>query len=382
MDVKDFWKNNKKSLLTKSVDQIIHFFGDGKLADNSNTSKEFRELLNLVSTDILKRYCEECLVSSFENSGFALQDIINEIGIRLGYKCEHGVYRGRKNIIGFDGIWTINENYRFLVEVKTTDTYRINLDNLARYREKLIESKELDEKNSSILIVVGRKDTGDLEAQIRGSKHAWDIRLISTDALIKLMLVKENLNDQRTFHQINQILKPVEYTKIDKLIDVIFYTAEDLQLDENQVNEDNISHDNNLTDFTIDKIENHLKTILVKQGRRNYTDTKNEINIISLNSKMYSLKNNKEKYWYSIRLHQKEFLDNGGTSYVSLGCGTPTKNVLLIPYKVFKGILPYLGITKKEKGDFYYHVEVYNSNSTFVIRQNNRPNIDVSEFLI
>lgn len=52
MHVKDFWQNNKKSLLTKSVDQIIHFFGDGKLADNSNTSAEFRELLNLVSADI------------------------------------------------------------------------------------------------------------------------------------------------------------------------------------------------------------------------------------------------------------------------------------------------------------------------------------------
>lgn len=380
MHVKDFWQNNKKSLLTKSVDQIIHFFGDGKLADNSNTSAEFRELLNLVSADILKRYCEECLVNSFENSGFALQDIINQIGIRLGYKCEHGVYRGRKNVVGFDGIWKTSDNYRFLVEVKTTDTYRINLDNLAMYRKKLIESKKLDEKNSSVLIVVGRKDTGDLEAQIRGSKHAWDIRLISTDALIKLMLVKENLNNQRTFHQINQILKPVEYTKIDKLIDIIFDTAEDLQLTED---EDNTPLETNLNDFSISEIESHLRVILVKQGRANYVDTKNEINIISLNSKMYPLKNNKERYWYSFRLHQKEFLDSGKTSYVSFGCSTPTKNVLLIPYEVFKEALPYLSITERKNGDYYYHVEIYLSNNIFEIRQNNhQSNIEVTKYLI
>jgi len=35
-----------------------------------------------------------------------------------------------------------------------------------------------------VLIVVGRQDTGELEAQIRGSRHAWDIRLISAEALL------------------------------------------------------------------------------------------------------------------------------------------------------------------------------------------------------
>ena len=44
---------------------------------------------------------------------------------------------------------------------------------LARYRNQLIESRRIT-KNSSILIVVGRNDTSDLEAQIRGSRHAWE----------------------------------------------------------------------------------------------------------------------------------------------------------------------------------------------------------------
>jgi hypothetical protein len=54
-----------------------------------------------------------------------------------------------------------------VVEVKTTDAYRISLDRTADYREKLILSDYTD-KTSSMLIVVGRDDTGELEAQVRG----------------------------------------------------------------------------------------------------------------------------------------------------------------------------------------------------------------------
>ena len=109
----------------------------------------------------------------------------------------------------------------------------MNLDKYAEYRRKLeLESCEIQKDTSSILIVVGREDTGGLEAQIRGSKHAWDIRLISTDALIKLMLLKENLNDTKTIQQINQVLRPQEYTRLDGLIELIFLTTKDVAAEE------------------------------------------------------------------------------------------------------------------------------------------------------
>jgi len=57
---------------------------------------------------------------------------------------------------------------------------------LAQYRSRLVEEGKIDREKSSLLIVVGRQETGDLEAQIRGSRHAWDIRLLSADSLLKL----------------------------------------------------------------------------------------------------------------------------------------------------------------------------------------------------
>ena len=77
-------------------------------------------------------------------------------------------------------------------------------------------------------MVVGRQDTGELEAQVRGSRHAWDIRLISTDGLIKLVDVKESTDEADTGRRIREILVPIEYTKLDTLIEAIFVAAKDV----------------------------------------------------------------------------------------------------------------------------------------------------------
>jgi hypothetical protein len=82
---------------------------------------------------------------------------------------------------------------------------------------------------SSSLIIVGREDTGELEAQIRGSRHAWDMRLISADALIKLVQLKENAEGPETGRKIRSLLVPREYTRLDEMVDVMFTTAKDVE---------------------------------------------------------------------------------------------------------------------------------------------------------
>lgn len=123
-------------------------------------------------------------------------------------------------------------DFAFVLEIKTSDL-SIRLDTITDYRIQLIETSSLTKNASSILIVLGRQDTGDLEAQIRGSKHAWDIRMIGLDSLFRLLDIKENLNDPRSIHQITELLKPIEYTRVDKLIDVVFNTSWDISTPEN-----------------------------------------------------------------------------------------------------------------------------------------------------
>ena len=206
----------------------MNFFGDGKLKDNGDTSKELREFLKMIKSELLIRYIDECLNDKFIDNGLVLQDIVNEIGKRLGFNVINGRYRGNRNDIGFDGLWESNDGFSMIVEVKTTDAFRIKLDTIATYRKELILSNKIEDNKSSIIIVVGREDTGGLEAEVRGSRHAWDVRLISIDSLIQLLKLKEAFNDSKTFNQINSILRPIEYTKVDKLIELISTTADDL----------------------------------------------------------------------------------------------------------------------------------------------------------
>ncbi|MGC4023046.1 MAG: hypothetical protein QM734_14425 [Cyclobacteriaceae bacterium] len=88
------------------MSQILSFAGDGRLKDGNSTSAEFRELLDQVPSKILSQFADSCLTDKFEDGGFALQDVINQIGARLGFNTESGLYRGKQKDIGFDGIWT------------------------------------------------------------------------------------------------------------------------------------------------------------------------------------------------------------------------------------------------------------------------------------
>ncbi|MBM3520719.1 MAG: hypothetical protein FJX63_08120, partial [Alphaproteobacteria bacterium] len=207
-------KSNPNDVYALTVGQVVAICGDGKLADDTECSKELREFFSQVPSTKLFEYVNSCLTDSFEKGGQVLQDIVNELGRRLDYQVTNGLYAGKQNAIGNDGIWSSPTGHSIVVEVKTSDAYRINLDKIADYRTKLLGSQKIT-GTSSILIVVGRQDTGDLEAQVRGSRHAWDIRLISVDALIKLVELKEE-TEEDTISKIRELLVPFEYSRVER----------------------------------------------------------------------------------------------------------------------------------------------------------------------
>ena len=55
------------------------------------------------------------------------------------------------------------------------------------------------------------------------------MRLISVNALIQLVQIKEKSDDASTVLQIRELLKPFEYTKIDKIIRIIFSTTQSVE---------------------------------------------------------------------------------------------------------------------------------------------------------
>src|SRR4051812_29730172 len=138
MSILSFFDHDQKLFDEKNVEQIVTLCGDGKLKNKSSTSEEFKSLLARFDSSKLSACISYCLENSSKDSGLVLQDLVNELGKRLDFEVTNGLYQGVRDGIGFDGIWKRVDGYSIVIEVKTTDTYRINLDTIANYRKKLI----------------------------------------------------------------------------------------------------------------------------------------------------------------------------------------------------------------------------------------------------
>jgi len=346
-------------------------------------SQELRAYLTEITSIKVAQYIEHCLCQHFSKGGMVLQDLINELGRRLDYKVTNGRYQGTSKTIGYDGIWTSPEGHIIIVEVKTTDAYRISLDTIAAYRDRLAADGEVN--SSSILIVVGREDTGELEAQVRGSRHAWDIRLISADALMKLVQLKEDADAPDTGGKIRSLLAPMEYTRLDQMIDIMFTTAKDVETAAavETATEDEETGDETYSDksgtalstgtskgiweFTdaallqekrdlIIKILGHREHInLIKRSRALYWDAGHTMRVACTISKRYA-KRPGYPYWYGHRAAWEEFLAEGEKSFVVLGC-MDLDVAFAVPWDAFHPILDSLSTTQKDE-DFYWHIHL------------------------
>ena len=376
MPLYDMWKENFSQIREKRVDQIIGFAGDGKLGDSNTAPAEFREFLARIPAETLSRYAEECL-EGFAQSGLALQDIVNEMAHRLGFNVEHGRYRGKKNEIGHDGIWTGPDDHSIVVEVKTTDAYRLPIQTVADYRRDLINVNRITRESSSIVVVVGREDTGELEAQIRGSRYAWDVRLISVDALARLMQIRQEVDDPNTENRIRSLLVPREYTRVDEIIDLVFSTTEDLLVDTSSQIED---EEANLYQAEVEKdkpvsfnnacaarISKHLSADLTKQSRITFTDSDREITVSCAVSKEH----NDPKgagYWFAFHPHQLDKLKRSKVGYAAFGCGSPDQ-IALLPISFLELKLGGMNQTHTSEGRSYWHIQIHKEGEQWVLHR-------------
>jgi hypothetical protein len=348
----DVWRKQPEFIESKSFRQIIQLAGDGRLRDGSHASAELREWLAAVPLDHLRSCVEECLADSFSESGHALQDGINELGTRLGFAVTSGRYRGVRGEIGFDGLWLGKDGFGFLVEIKTTDAYRINLDTIANYRDQLVAEGTLQAQQSSILIAVGRQDTGDLEAQIRGSRHAWDVRLISLDAIVRLAEVKEELNDRATSNKINQLLRPVEYTRLDAIVELLFAAKKDLETRQEAAPPPELTTAKVVKAGVVDgvdkaralaiaRIAKTLNWRAVRRRRALAESDDGSARLVCLASKQYEGPAGSNKYWYGFTVAQREYLDQAEIGWLGLAVESSDR-AFLVPWKDLRTWLPEL----------------------------------------
>lgn len=392
MSLVDIWQSTPGQLSDKHLLQIIAFAGDGKLKDGNATSDEFRAFISLLPSSVLSRYASECLESKFDDSGLALQDIINQAGRRLGFQATDGRYRGVKNDNGNDGLWISPDGDQIVVEVKTTDAYRIDLEKITGYRRNLIRQGDISEKNSSVLIVVGREDTGGLEAQIRGSRHAWDIRILSVDALFRLVSIREEIEGPAIARKICDILIPREYTRVDGIIDLVFATTA-------EVRDELIEEEIHITDIGItsaievkkprfkpvsfheecvERIAANTGISFIRRSKATYISPNKDTALICTVSREHHTSSG-TGYWFAFHSHQRDSLNTFEKAYVAFGCGS-SETVLLIPFADFKEWLGGMNMTKNDERE-YWHVQIIKDGEKYVLLQKaNMQRIDVTKY--
>jgi hypothetical protein len=374
------WKTNKEEVLGMTIEQIVSISGDGNLRDQSECSHELRTFLKAAPSHRLFAYSRHCLESSFNKSGLVLQDIVNELGRRLDFDAENGLYQGKRTVVGFDGIWRSPDQPNLIIEVKTTDYVTVSLDKLADYKERLLAEGKV-QRTACILIVVGREDTGALEAQVRGSRYAWDMRLISIERLIKLVQIKEKSDDPATIHQIRQLLQPFEYTKIDKIIDVIFTTAVDVEI--GQTNEQATPTEEEQDEgYKQDRTDPELLNAkrqqavdafailkgkeLVKRSRTLFWSPDKDLRVCCAVSKRYETKGDYQPYWYAYHPKWDDFLAEGKESFFVLSC-MDQDEAFAIPYSWLEKNKKNLNMTDRGERS-YWHVPVTTlDNGAFAI---------------
>jgi hypothetical protein len=367
MPLLSFWKTAKEEVLKLSIEQVVSSAGDGVLRDQSECSSEFRQYLRVAPVESLYEYARHCLESGFNRSGFILQDIVNEFGTRLAFQVENGIYQGTKNAVGFDGIWRADGEPDLVIEVKTTDAYTVKLEKYAEYKRRLWLEKRLSE-GASTLIVVGREDTKALEEQIRGSRYAWEMRLISVEGLIKLVKINQKSDDTSTLNQIRQLLRPFEYTKIDKIIDVIFRTAEDVEAQEleqeapiEEEQDSDVPHTQSRTGLeelnakrqqAVDAFGKLKGKELVRRSRTLFWSTDKELRVCCAVSKRYE--SDYQPYWYAFHPNWDAFLAEAKDGYFILTCMDRIE-AYAVPYSWILANKQNLNMTNKGEKS-YWHV--------------------------
>lgn len=224
-----------------------------------------------------------------------------------------------------------------------------------------------------------------MEAQIRGSSHAWDVRVIGVDSLLRLLRVKAELDEELPVERIHGILRPREYTRVDSIIDLVFATAEEAYQEQEEVaqagsgavSESSLER----ADFhaaCVDRIRSRFVRPLVRQSKTKYVTSDGKLALTCSVSKEYGTSARKE-FWFAFHTNQRQYLRRADDAYVLFGCGSPDRT-FLVPFDTWNALLDTLNTTQRQDR-MYWHVKIVKEAGRYeLLRKGDFDRVDLSEY--
>jgi len=235
-----------------TLERIVSLAGDWK--DESRASQQFRDIIEdeQTTTEEIESYLQEAIEGSESYHNRALQDLVNNVGRRLGFEVEYGIYQGVSGTIGYDGHWVstaTNEETHLVVEIKKSTAFSIGPEQAGDYMEELVENEGLDRGQVYGLYVVGNGDVETVSQTILGSKYRDRMRVITAQRLLDLLEIQADSGLRHD--QVVDVLLPINAVDVGQLVgliqDVIEFreregSVDDLSTDDQS---DNSSGDSN-----------------------------------------------------------------------------------------------------------------------------------------
>lgn len=178
--------------MPRPLTQVLELLGTLDDAAGASAPREkFRSYLreNLNSAEEVRNYLKQAMDAGDLQKVRALQDLINYVGERLGFRVIPGRYHGENGPVVIDGHWVSKHHNHLLVEVRGAEDYRINPQRLSNFGNLLRQSGKFPSDGKSAGLYVLRGDDPQLPeiaAQLAKSSDL-PLRHISIKSLIGLL---------------------------------------------------------------------------------------------------------------------------------------------------------------------------------------------------
>lgn len=387
-----------EQLKDKHILQIISFAGSGKLRHNS-TVKELRGYFACVPSPLLSRYLFETIREPFDSDAIVLSELVNEIGRRLGFQVTFFLKKRTTTQVNYIGLWKMNDNTSIITAIQRNNLPSINPVALLTFKKELEQQKVIDYRQSSILIITAPGDTTNLEQRLRRSNFATEFRLISMEALLKLMRLKEDLEDPLVLQQLLELLTPHDYLRVDGLIDLLLSVITDIPaentpeifmfddgVDEEEKDETVKKKESKpkipdeLRNACVERLGEHLQQTFVKESRVIYTSPDRTKKIVCLIASLSVGSGRFPYFWFGIRPKQKEAIEKAEQGYLALVCGSE-ELILLIPYNVFSNWLEGMNISGFAEEINHWHVVIYKEPDKMRLKTG-RLDVDLTQYVL
>ena len=198
----------------------------GEYRDGSTSAKRFRSILQDEQTtqEEVEQFLNEALNGTETYHNRAFQDIVNNIGQRLGFTVEYGPFQGTSRNIGNDGLWKStaaegNDEVYLVAESKKSTAYQIDPNQVGGYMDEIVSERGIDPGAVYGLYVIGTEDTDTVVNTIRGSQYRDRVRCIPASQLLTLLAIQEKSGLQH--EQILNLLLPLDTVNVGSLVQLV-----------------------------------------------------------------------------------------------------------------------------------------------------------------